>query len=61
MTAKEKISVITGVIGIDCHIVGTSLVSYGLTKAGFKVVRLGACVSRRNLLTRLLKPMRGQL
>jgi len=49
-TAKEKISVITGVIGIDCHIVGTSLVSYALTQAGFKVVRLGACVSQQEFI-----------
>jgi len=49
-TAKENISVITGVIGIDCHIVGTSLVSYGLAKAGFKVVRLGACVSQEEFI-----------
>ena len=35
-------TIVTGVIGADCHIVGHRLLSFALEAAGFKVVSLGA-------------------
>ena len=43
-------TVITGVIGSDCHIIGSRLLSIGLEKAGFKVVSLGSAVSQEELI-----------
>jgi len=40
--ARAGITLITGVIGSDTHIVGNRIVSMALEEAGFKVVALGA-------------------
>jgi methylaspartate mutase sigma subunit len=42
MQPSESRTLITGVIGSDCHIVGTRILSMALEKAGFNVVSLGA-------------------
>ncbi len=42
MQPSESRTLITGVIGSDCHIVGTRILSMALEKAGFIVVSLGA-------------------
>jgi len=39
---RETITLVTGVIGADTHIVGNRILSMGLEEAGFKVVTLGA-------------------
>ncbi len=39
---KKNITLVTGVIGADTHIVGNRSLSMGLEEAGFKVVALGA-------------------
>ncbi len=40
--AKKDITLVTGVIGADTHIVGNRILSMGLEDAGFRVVTLGA-------------------
>lgn len=40
--AKHPKTIITGVIGADCHIVGHRILSFALQQAGFRVVALGA-------------------
>ena len=40
--AKGTLTLVTGVIGADTHIVGNRILSLGLEEAGFKVVALGA-------------------
>ena len=40
--AQKDITLVTGVIGADTHIVGNRILSLGLEDAGFKVVTLGA-------------------
>ncbi|MBI4505920.1 MAG: methylaspartate mutase subunit S [Chloroflexi bacterium] len=39
---KHPKTLITGVIGADCHIVGNRILSFALQQAGFRVVALGA-------------------
>ncbi|NQU60902.1 MAG: methylaspartate mutase subunit S [Rhodospirillales bacterium] len=39
---RESITLVTGVIGADTHIVGNRILSMALEEAGFKVVALGA-------------------
>lgn len=39
---KDKITVITGTVGVDAHVIGTKIVSRALRDAGFNVVELGA-------------------
>ena len=39
---RGDITLVTGVIGADTHIVGNRILSLGLEQAGFKVVTLGA-------------------
>ena len=39
---RGDITLVTGVIGADTHIVGNRILSLGLEEAGFKVVLLGA-------------------
>lgn len=41
---KEKIKVVLGVIGADCHAVGNKIIDYVLTDAGYEVVNLGVLV-----------------
>lgn len=42
MADLSKPTIVTGVIGADCHIVGHRLLSFALERAGFHVVSLGA-------------------
>jgi len=46
-TSKPKITVVTGVIGEDVHVVGIRILEYALGEAGFKVVALGSQVSQK--------------
>ncbi len=39
---RARVTLVTGVIGADTHIVGNRILSMALEKAGFKVVTLGA-------------------
>jgi methylaspartate mutase sigma subunit len=39
---RGKVTLVTGVIGADTHIVGNRILSMALEEAGFKVVALGA-------------------
>lgn len=39
-------TVVTGVIGADCHIVGNRILQMALEEAGFKVVSLGIMVAQ---------------
>lgn len=41
-TNKKDITLVTGVIGADTHIVGNRILSMALEEAGFRVVALGA-------------------
>lgn len=42
----ERRTVVTGVIGADCHIVGNRILQMALEEAGFKVVSLGIMVAQ---------------
>ena len=42
----ETRTVVTGVIGADCHIVGNRILQMALEEAGFKVVPLGIMVAQ---------------
>ena len=42
----EKLSVILGVIGADCHAVGNKIIDHVLTEQGFKIINLGVMVSQ---------------
>lgn len=39
---KDKITVITGTVGVDSHVIGTKIISRILADEGFNVVALGA-------------------
>ena len=39
---KDNITVITGTVGVDAHVIGTKIISRSLREAGFNVVALGA-------------------
>jgi len=41
---KEKITIITGTVGVDSHVIGTKIISRFLREKGFNVVALGAQV-----------------
>ncbi|WP_371368191.1 Glutamate mutase sigma subunit [Sporomusa rhizae] len=40
----NKVKVILGVIGADCHAVGNKILNHALTAAGYEVVNLGVLV-----------------
>lgn len=46
----STVTVITGVIGSDAHIVGEWTIRHALKEAGFKVVSLGALVSQEEFI-----------
>ncbi len=54
-------TVVTGVIGSDCHVVGTTLLRYAFEKAGFKVVGLGACVSQEEFINAAVETNAGAI
>jgi methylaspartate mutase sigma subunit len=47
---REQISIVTGVLGADVHIIGNSILAYALREAGFNVVTLGIFVSQENFI-----------
>lgn len=50
MVKKKTATIITGVIGADCHVVGNTLLNYALRNAGFNLVSLGTCVSQEEFI-----------
>jgi methylaspartate mutase sigma subunit len=48
-------TVLTGVIGADCHIVGNRILQLALEEAGFKVVALGIMVSQEEFVKAALE------
>ena len=42
MIKKNPLTVITGTVGVDAHVIGTKIISKILRESGFKVVALGA-------------------
>jgi len=46
----ESITIITGVIGADVHIIGNSILAYALRQAGFNVVTLGIFCSHEDFI-----------
>lgn len=47
---REQISIVTGVLGADVHIIGNSILAYALREAGFNVVTLGIFVSQEDFI-----------
>ena len=47
---KEQLSIVTGVLGADVHIIGNSILAYALREAGFNVVTLGIFVSQADFI-----------
>jgi methylaspartate mutase sigma subunit len=47
---SEKITIVTGVLGADVHIIGNSILAYALREAGFNVVTLGIFVSQSDFI-----------
>ena len=46
----EQKTIVTGVIGADCHIVGNWILGHSLKKVGFKVVSLGVMASQEDFI-----------
>ena len=47
---REQISIVTGVLGADVHIIGNSILAYALREAGFNVVTLGIFISQEEFI-----------
>lgn len=47
---RERISIVTGVLGADVHIIGNSILAYALREAGFNVVTLGIFISQEEFI-----------
>lgn len=47
---KEQISIVTGILGADVHIIGNSILAYALREAGFNVVTLGIFISQEEFI-----------
>lgn len=47
---KEQLSIVTGVLGADVHIIGNSILAYALREAGFNVVTLGIFISQEEFI-----------
>lgn len=43
----EKVKVVLGVIGADCHAVGNKILDHALSAAGFAVINQGVLVSQK--------------
>jgi methylaspartate mutase sigma subunit len=43
----EKVKVVLGVIGADCHAVGNKILDHALSAAGFEVINQGVLVSQK--------------
>ena len=47
---KQQISIVTGVLGADVHIIGNSILAYALREAGFNVVTLGIFITQEEFI-----------
>lgn len=47
---NNKVKVVLGVIGADCHAVGNKILNYALTSAGFEVINLGVLVPQKEFI-----------
>lgn len=47
---KEKVKVVLGVIGADCHAVGNKILNYALLQGGFEVINLGVLVPQEEFI-----------
>jgi methylaspartate mutase sigma subunit len=47
---SREVTVVTGVVGDDIHVVGLRILEYALRKAGTRVVSLGPLVSQREFI-----------
>ena len=47
---ENKVKVVLGVIGADCHAVGNKILNHALNAAGFEVVNLGVLVPQNEFL-----------
>jgi methylaspartate mutase sigma subunit len=45
-----KATIVTGVIGADCHAVGNKILEYTFTEAGFHVVNIGVLSSQEDFI-----------
>ncbi|MGI6091528.1 MAG: methylaspartate mutase subunit S [Veillonellaceae bacterium] len=45
---ENKVKVVLGVIGADCHAVGNKILNHAITAAGFEVVNLGVLVPQED-------------
>jgi methylaspartate mutase sigma subunit len=52
-------TVVTGVIGADCHIVGNRILQMALEEAGFKVVALGIMVAQEEFVKAAIETKAG--
>jgi len=47
---NNKVKVVLGVIGADCHAVGNKILNYALAQGGFEVVNLGVLVPQEEFI-----------
>jgi methylaspartate mutase sigma subunit len=47
---NNKVKVVLGVIGADCHAVGNKILGHAITAAGFETVNLGVLVSQKEFI-----------
>ncbi|MDF2569795.1 MAG: glmS 2 [Sporomusa sp.] len=47
----NKVKVILGVIGADCHAVGNKILNHALTAAGYEVINLGVLVPQEEFVS----------
>lgn len=47
---QDKIKVVLGVIGADCHAVGNKILAHAIAAAGFEVVNLGVLVPQEDFI-----------
>ena len=47
---NNKVKVVLGVIGADCHAVGNKILNYALIQAGFEVINLGVLVPQEEFI-----------
>ena len=48
---KDKVKIVLGVIGADCHAVGNKILNYALKQGGFDVVNLGVLVPQEEFIS----------
>jgi len=50
MNKRQKINIVTGVIGSDAHIIGNRILQIALIDAGYNVISLGILVSQEEFI-----------